>query len=301
MDIAITGATGLIGTALRASLEADGHRVVALTRADYGGPDTVRWDPAAGTIDAAGLEGLDAVVHLAGEPIAAGPWTARQRAELRDSRTRGTDLLARTLAERERPPAVLVSGSAQGYYGSRGAELLTESSGPGTDFLADLCVAWEAATAPAEAAGIRVVHARTGIVLDRSGGILGKEVPLFKAFLGGRAGSGDQWLSWITLADEVRGLRFAIDAPELRGPINLVAPGPVTNGEFTKALGAALHRPTLLPVPRFVRHAPFGIGDLLDSLLFTSARIRPEALLDAGFHFEHPELEPALDAVLGRR
>lgn len=297
MEIAITGASGLIGSALTRALHADGHTVRPVTRS-ASGAGAIPWDPAAGTIAAGALEGLDAVVHLAGEPIASGPWTRAQRRRIHDSRSQGTDLLARALAALDRPPAVLVSGSAIGYYGDRGDQRLDEGAGPGSDFLASVCVDWEAATAPATAAGIRVVHLRTGIVLDRHGGALAKQLPLFRLGLGGKAGRGTQWLSWITLADEVRAIRHAIDTPALVGPANLTAPGAVTNAEFTRALGRAVHRPTLLPVPRLVRHAPFGVGALLDSLLFTSARVAPDALAATGFRFEHERLDRALEAVL---
>jgi uncharacterized protein (TIGR01777 family) len=297
MDVAITGSSGLIGTALARSLVADGHRAIPIVRRE-GSADTIRWDPAAGTIDATGLEGLDAVVHLAGEGIASGPWTAAQRRRISESRRAGTELLAGALAGLSRPPATLLSGSAIGYYGDRADEVLTEGAHPGGDFLAGVCIAWEGATAAAEEAGVRVAHLRTGIVLDRSGGALGKQLPLFKLGLGGRAGRGDQWMSWITLDDEVRAIRFALDHPELRGAVNLTAPAPVTNREFTAALGRAVHRPTFLTIPRLARHAPFGIGDLVESLLFTSARVEPHALTTAGFEFDHEQIDDALAAVL---
>lgn len=299
MDVAITGASGLIGRALTRSLTDDGHRVVPVSRSSSG--EGIAWDPAAGTIDAAGLEGLDAVVHLAGEGIASGPWTDAQRRRIHDSRSEGTALLARTLAALERPPAVLVSGSAIGYYGDRGDEVLTEASTSGDDFLAEVCRDWEAATAPAEAAGIRVVRARTGIVLAGDGGALAPQVKLFKLGLGGKAGDGRQWMSWISITDEVRAIRFAIDTASLSGAVNLTAPAPVTNAEFTKALGAALGRPTFLTVPRLVRHVPFGIGDLAGSLLFSSARVQPAALTDAGFEFTHHQLTDGLASALDRR
>jgi uncharacterized protein (TIGR01777 family) len=298
MDIAITGSSGLIGTALATSLRADGHRVIPVVRSTSGGDDVVRWDPSAGTIDAAALEGLDAVVHLAGEGIASGPWTTAQRQRIHDSRSKGTALLASAIAGLASPPTALVSGSAIGFYGDRGAEELTEASSSGDDFLADVCIAWEGATAPAADAGVRVAHLRTGIVLDRRGGALGKQLPIFKLGLGGRAGRGTQWMSWITLDDEVRAIRWAIDHDDVRGPVNLTAPAPVTNAEFTRALGAALHRPTFLTIPRAVRHAPFGIGDLVGSLLFSSARVLPQALQTSGFEFSHPTLDEALPAVL---
>lgn len=300
MDVAVTGATGFIGRALTEALEADGHRVVPVTRHPAGG-DALRWDPTGGTIDGGGLEGLDAVVHLAGEPIASGPWTAAQRRRIHDSRQAGTTLLATALAGLQRPPATLVSGSAIGYYGDRGDDRLTEADDPGDDFLARVCIDWEAATAPAADAGLRVVHLRTGIVLHPDGGALAKQLPLFKLGLGGRAGSGRQWMSWITLADEVAAIRHALDHEAVRGPVNLTAPGAVTNAEFTRALGAHLHRPTVVRVPALARRLPFGVGDLVGSLLFTSARVIPDALLASGFTFAHADLDGALDDLLGRR
>jgi len=298
MDIAITGSTGLIGSALTASLTADGHRVVPVVRS-AGRTDSVRWDPSSGTIEGDGLEGLDAVVHLAGEGIASGPWTKAQLRRIHDSRQQGTHLLASTLAGLAQPPATLLSGSAIGFYGDRGNDRLSEAAPAGEGFLADVCVAWEAATAPAADAGIRVAHLRTGIVLDRNGGALGKQLPIFKLGLGGKAGKGTQWMSWISLEDEIRAIRFALETPSISGPVNLVAPTPVTNAEFTKALGAAVHRPTFMPIPRLVRHAPLGVGDLLESLLFTSARVEPDALAAAGFAFSHRTIEDGLAAVLG--
>lgn len=300
MDIAITGSSGLIGQALTASLRADGHRAIPVVRSG-GGPDAVRWDPAAGSISAAGLEGIDGVVHLAGEGIASGPWTDAQRDRIRSSREQGTTLLASTLATLERPPSVLVSGSAIGYYGDRGDEVLSEGSGPGHDFLAGVCTAWEAATAPAADAGIRTVTVRTGIVLDAHGGALAKQLPAFRLGLGAKAGRGDQWMSWITLHDEVRAIRFALEHDQVAGPLNLTAPHPVTNAAFTDAVGDALHRPTFLTIPRFARQAPFGIGELVESLLFSSARVVPDALQEAGFRFDHEDLGPALASVLGAR
>ena len=297
MHIAVTGSSGLIGTALCVALRDDGHQIVPVVRSS-GVDGTIAWDPVAGKIDAPALEGMDAVVHLAGEGIAAGPWTKAQRARISDSRSHGTALLARTLAGLDRKPAVLVSGSAIGYYGDRGDELLTEDSQPGTGFLAEVCTAWEAATAPAGEAGIRTPLVRTGIVLDPAGGSLGKQLFAFKLGLGAKAGRGTQWISWITLADEVAALRHVLADKTITGPVNLVAPNPVTNAEFTDALGQALHRPTFLRIPRAVRHLPFGIGDLVDSLLFTSARVRPGVLDKTGFTFSDPNLGPALADLL---
>ena len=299
MDIAVTGSHGLIGTALVASLRADGHRVRPVVRSGSEA-DAITWDPTAGSIDRAALEGLDAVVHLAGEGIASKPWTARQRARIHDSRSQGTSLLADALAGLDRPPSVLVSGSAIGYYGDRGSELLDEGSAPGDDFLARVCLDWEAPTQVAVDAGIRTALIRTGIVLDPAGGSLGAQLLPFKLGLGAKAGKGDQWLSWITLDDEVAAIRHILATDTVAGPVNLVAPNPVTNATFTDAVGDALHRPTFLTIPRAVRHLPMGIGDLVGSLLFTSARVAPDALAASGFAFAHPELPEALEHLLGR-
>lgn len=300
MDIAITGSSGLIGQALTTSLRAAGHHVIPLVRSGST-PGTVRWDPNSGTIDAAGLEGIDGVVHLAGEGIASGRWSDAQRERIRASRELGTQLLANTLAGLQHPPSVLVSGSAIGYYGDRGDEVLTEEATPGDDFLAGVCLAWEAATAPAEAAGIRTVHLRTGIVLDAHGGALAKQLPVFKLGLGAKAGSGRQWMSWISLHDEVRAIRFALDEESLSGALNLTAPHPVTNADFTDAVGDALHRPTFLTIPAVLRKAPLGFGGLVESLLLVSQRCEPAALLAAGFSFDHQDLSTALDSILGPR
>lgn len=299
MDIAITGSTGLIGEALRASLQDDGHRVVRMVRREATGADEISWDPAAGRLDPADLAGLDAVVHLAGEGIAEKRWTDAQKQRILTSRTAGTGLLARSLAAAgDEGPRVLVSGSAIGWYGDRGDEVLTEASAPGTGFLADVCRQWEAAADPAREAGIRVAHPRTGIVLDAGGGVLAKQLPLFKLGLGGRIGSGRQYMSWIAIEDEVAALRFLLDH-ELDGPVNLTAPTPVTNRAFTEALGGALHRPTVVPVPGFGPKVLFG-GELVDELLLASQRVQPAALLEAGFTFAQPDLRPALDALLAR-
>lgn len=297
MDVAITGSHGLVGTALADSLRRDGHRVVPIVRSP-GVDGTVHWDIEAGAIDRVGLEGLDGVVHLAGEGIASKPWTEAQRARIHDSRTDGTTLLAGVLAGLAHPPAALISGSAIGYYGDRGDEVLTERSGPGTDFLAEVCVDWEQAAAAASDAGIRTALVRTGIVLDAEGGALAKQLLPFKLGLGAKAGRGDQWFSWISLEDQVAAIRHCLDHDTVRGPVNLTAPNPVTNAEFTDAVGDTLGRPTFLTIPRLVHRLPFGLGGLADSLLFTSARVMPTALEDTGFVFTHPSLDLALDAVL---
>ena len=300
MRIAVTGSSGLIGRALVASLTDDGHQVVPVVRSSSdAGPGAVTWDPAQGTIDAAGLEGIDGVVHLAGEPIAARRWTDEQKRRIRDSRAEGTRLLTEALAGLDHPPAVLVSGSAIGFYGDRGDEVLTEDAGPGDAFLSEVCLAWEGAAQPAIDAGIRTAFARTGIVLDTGDGALAKMLPLFRFGLGGRLGPGTQWWSWISLTDEVRALRFLLDH-DVSGPVNLTGPAPATNAEVTRALGRALHRPTVLPVPRFGPKLLLG-SELAEQLLFASARVQPQALTEAGFAFEHATVDEALDDLLGSK
>lgn len=299
MDIAITGSTGLIGEALRAALLADGHRVVRVVRRSAGGPDEISWDPAAGRLDAGDLAGLDAVVHLAGEGIAEKRWTDAQKQRILTSRTEGTGLVARAMAEAgAEGPKVLLSGSAIGWYGDRGDEVLTEASAPGTGFLADVCRQWEAAADPARDAGVRVAHLRTGIVLDPDGGVLAKQLPLFRLGAGGRIGNGRQYMSWIAIEDEVGAIRHLLDH-DVEGPVNLTAPAPVTNRAFTEALGTVLHRPTVVPVPGFGPKLIFG-GELVDELLLASQRVEPARLVEAGYTFAQPELGPALAALLSR-
>ena len=240
------------------------------------------------------------MVNLAGAPIGDRRWSEDRKRVLHDSRTQGTDLLARTLAGLERPPAVLVSGSAVGYYGhERGDEVVTEVSAPGHGVLADLVCDWEAAAAPAADGGIRTVLLRSGIVLDREGGILPRLALPFRLFVGGRLGSGRQWVSWITLADEVAAIRFVIDHGDVAGPVNAVAPEPVTNAEMAKAIGAVLGRPSFLPAPAFAFRVALG-RDMADELILASQRVRPDVLVDAGFGFAHPEVTGALRAVWGR-
>lgn len=297
MDIAITGSTGLIGTALVESLVADGHRVLRLVRpgSEAVGGDTAGWDPAAGTIDAEALAGLDAVVHLAGVGIADKRWTDEQKGRILSSRTAGTTLVASAVAGLDRPPPVLLSASGIGYYGDRGDELVDESTGPGDDFPARVCVEWEASAAAAVDAGIRVAFLRTGIVQSTRGGALAKQLPFFRLGLGGRVGSGRQYVSWISIRDEVRAIRHLLTA-EVSGPVNLVAPQPVTNAEYTTTLGRVLHRPTtILPItgPRLL----YG-RELADSLLLTSQRVTPGVLVGSGFVFDQPELEGALRDLL---
>jgi uncharacterized protein (TIGR01777 family) len=297
VDVLVTGAHGLIGSALIPRLRAEGHGVARLVRGDTEGSDDIPWDPDAGTIDAHRLEGIDAVVHLAGAGIGDKKWTPSRKALILQSRTRGTELLARTLAGLTTPPEVLLSGSAVGYYGDRGAEALTEASLPGDDFPAQVCQAWEAATAPSEAAGIRVVHLRTGIVLASHGGALNRMLLPFRFGLGGRIGSGEQYMSWIALDDHVGALCHLLAHDHVQGPVNLTAPNPATNVEFTHALGAAVHRPTVLPTPLLPLKAVYG-GELVDSLLVHGQRVLPRVLEQSGYQFAHPQLDDALRAVL---
>jgi hypothetical protein len=295
--VAISGASGFIGQRLVQRLRASGVRVVRLVR--QGGDvdrDAIAWDPAGSTIDATRLEGIDAVVHLAGESIAGGRWTEARKAAIRDSRVRGTSLLARALSTLARKPKVFVSASAIGIYGDRGDAVLDEDSAPGEGFLAELGQAWEAAADTARQAGIRTVHPRIGVVLDPSGGALAKMLLPFKLGLGGRLGSGDQFMSWIALDDAVRALAFMIEHDALVGPVNLTAPQPVTNREFTRALAHALRRPAALPVPGWALH--LAVGELADAALLGGARVLPSRLVQAGFAFEHPELSALLARIL---
>ena len=298
MDVIVTGSSGLIGTALAVGLAADGHRVRRLVRRPARGTDEVHWDPSEGEIDQDGLEGADGVVHLAGPGIGDKRWSDQRKHDLREARVAGTTLLAEALAGLQAKPAVLLSGSAIGYYGDRGDEKLTEKSKAGDDFLAGLCVDWEAAAAPAAAAGIRVALLRTGIVLAPGGGALDKLLPLFKLGLGGRLGSGRQYWSWITIDDEVRAIRHLLDH-DVSGPVNLTAPDPATNQEITETLGEVLHRPTLFPVPRFGPKIILG-AEAAEAFLYASQRVFPKILEADGFTFTHPDLESGLRAVLGK-
>jgi uncharacterized protein len=298
MDVAITGSSGLVGSALADALHRRGDRVVPVVRGRTRG---LRWDPMTGTIDAAGFEGFDAVVHLAGAGIGDKRWSPEQKAEILESRTSGTSLLAETLAGLERPPAVLVSGSAIGYYGNRGDEELTEISAPGPadDFLVDVCKRWEAATAAAEAVGIRTVHLRTGIVLSAGGGALARMLTPFRFGLGGRIGSGKQYMSWISLADEVGAIVHALENEQVRGALNATGPVPVTNLEFTHTLGHVLHRPTVLPTPLLPLKAVYG-PELVQHLLVDGQRVLPTKLTETAYEFQHPTVDAALHAALGR-
>ncbi|HLW46684.1 MAG TPA: TIGR01777 family oxidoreductase [bacterium] len=297
MRVAITGSHGLIGSAVASALLARGDRVVRVVResAAGAGPDDVTWQPAAGQIDAARLNVVDAAVHLAGESLAA-RWTPERKAAIKESRIRGTGVFAAALAGLSPRPRVLVSASAVGYYGNRGDEVLTEASAPGTGFLADLCREWEGAAGPARAAGIRVAHPRFGVVLAGEGGILSRIAPVFRLGAGGPLGTGRQYISWVALDDAVGAILCVLDRDDIAGPVNVVAPQPVTNRDFTAALGHALGRPAVLPVPAPALRAMF--GEMADEALLASQRVEPARLLDAAYQFRFAELEPALRHVL---
>jgi uncharacterized protein (TIGR01777 family) len=296
MKVAITGSSGLIGSSLVGALRGAGHTAIRVVRHDHPGTDEVAWDPRAGTIDAAGLEGMDAVVNLAGAGIGDERWTDERKRLILESRTKSTDLLARTLAGLERKPSVLLSASGIDYYPDAGDEVLTEESPAGDGFLTDVCVQWEAATAPAQEAGIRTCLLRTGIVQSADGGALKKTLLPFKLGIGGRLGSGDQWWSWISIDDHVRAMLHLIES-DIEGPVDLTAPNPVTNREYTKALGRQLGRPTLLPIPKIGPRVLLG-KELTDALLYTSHRVLPIVLESSGFVFRHPTIDVCLAAVL---
>ncbi len=300
MRVAVTGSHGLIGSALTTHLATAGHDVVRLVRSEPA-PGDIAWDPRTGRLDPAALTGVDVLVNLAGAGIGDHRWTDDYKREIRDSRTRGTALVSDAIAAiaGEGRPPVLLSASAIDYYGDRGDEPVDEASPPGSTFLAEVCRDWEAATTAAESAGARVVHFRTGIVLSDSGGALRKLLPLFKLGVGGRFGSGRQWMSWISLADELGAIEHLM-ASDVTGPVNLTAPAPVTNAEFVKTLGRVLHRPAVVPVPRFGPSLIVG-REAAETLLYTGQRVLPKVLLSDGYEFAHPELETALRAVLGRQ
>jgi uncharacterized protein (TIGR01777 family) len=295
LRVAVTGASGLIGTMLLPALAGAGHQVVRVVRRAPAAGE-IRWDPAGGGIDPAALRGLDAMVHLAGENIGERRWTAGRKRAIRESRARGTRLLADAMARAPEGPRILVSASAIGYYGERGDQELTESSPPGTGFLPEVCVAWEAATGPAADAGIRVVRVRTGLLLSRAGGVLQRMLLPFRLGLGARLGSGRQWMSWISSADLIGVYRHALETP-VSGPVNAVAPVAVRNAEFARALGRALRRPALLAVPRVALRLAF--GQMADEAILASTRALPAALERTGYRFRHRELGPALADELG--
>ncbi len=298
MDIALTGSTGLIGTRLAERLTSAGHRVLRFVRGEAGSAtetDSARWDPEKGKIDAAALEGIDAVVHLAGAPIGDRRWTSARKALLHDSRTKGTTLIAQSIAAAKRPPTTFLSGSAVGFYGDTGDTPTDESGRPGSDYLARLCIDWEAATTAASDAGVRTVLLRSGVVLAGEGGALARQLPFFKLGLGGRSGSGRQYQSWISLDDETAAIEWLLTSDH-RGPVNLTAPEPVTNAVFASTLGLVLHRPTTV-IPMAGPRLLFG-RELADTLLLTSQRVVPHALLTGDFRFRHASLDDALHEIL---
>lgn len=297
MKIVISGASGLIGTQLVKHLTSNGHQVVRLVRRSPKSGE-VQWNPKAGTLDAAALEGSDAVIHLSGAGIGEKRWTNAYRKEILDSRTQTTALLANTIASLSQKPKVFLSGSAIGIYGARNDEQLTEVSTHGTGFLADVCEQWEAAAKPAVDAGVRTVFLRTGIVLTPKGGALKKLLPLFKLGVGGKFGNGKQWQSWISLDDEIGAIKHLLTA-NVSGAVNLTAPNPVTNAEFTKVLASVLKRPAIVPVPTFAPKIVLG-GELADALLFTGQRVIPAALNASGYAFKHSTLESALRSLLSK-
>lgn len=298
MSVAVTGSRGLVGSALVPFLTTEGHRVLRLVREAAGGPDAVRWDPASGIQDPARLARVDAVVHLAGENIAARRWTEAQKDAIRRSRVEGTRRFCEALAELPQPPRVLVAASAIGVYGDRGEEMLTEESAPGAGFLAEVCREWEAAAEPAQRAGIRAVHLRFGMILSPQGGALGKMLTPFLLGAGGRMGSGRQYMSWVAIDDAIGAVLHALATGDLRGPVNVVAPTPVTNAEFARTLGRVLRRPAMMPLPAFAARLAF--GEMADALLLASARVVPVKLQASGYAFRFPDLEAALRHLLGR-
>jgi len=301
VKILISGSSGLVGSALIDSLRAEGHSIARLVRSgspSQSGPaaENIRWEPPTGSMDIAGMEAADAVVHLAGASIAEGRWTPARKQILRRSRVDATRHLIAGLAQLKQKPRVLVAASAVGYYGDRGDETLTESSASGDDFLAQICRDWESETAQAERIGIRTVMLRFGIILAAKGGALKRILVPFRLGVGGRLGTGRQWMSWITLDEVAAVIQYAIKNDSLRGPVNAVSPNPVTNSEFTSVLAGVLHRPALFPAPRAVLR--FALGEMADALLFSSQRVAPQKLQSHLYPFRHPELKEALLSVL---
>ncbi len=299
LTVAITGASGLIGSNLADFLTTGGHRVIRLVRDSRQlGDDSIFWNPATGEIDVEGLEGADAIVHLAGSSIASGRWTAARKRSIKQSRVRGTELIARTLATMSGGPRILVSASAVGFYGDRGSERIDETAPAGEGFLAEVCRAWEGALKPAERAGVRVTTLRTGVTLSRAGGALGQMLPPFRMGAGGRLGSGKQYLSWIDNDDLTAAIHHVLMTDSIRGPVNATAPHPVTNSTFTAALGRALGRPTVLPLPALAVKAAF--GQLGTEALLWGQRVLPRKLTESGFTFFYEGVEESMRFQLGR-
>jgi len=297
MKIVVSGASGLIGKPLVADLRNSGHEVTQLVRRPPGNGEK-QWNPGTGQLDVAAIDGVDAVIHLSGAGIGDRRWTGKYKEELLQSRTKSTALLATTISKCAKKPGVFLSGSAIGIYGPRGDEELTEQSSAGSSFLAEICRQWEAAARPAADAGVRTVFLRTGIVLTPSGGALKKQLPLFKFGLGGKFGNGKQWQSWISLDDEISAIKHLLSA-NVSGAVNLTAPNPVTNAEFTRTLARTLRRPAILPIPKFGPKLLLG-GELAEALLFTGQRVMPAALQRSGFAFQHSTLDVALRALLNK-
>jgi uncharacterized protein (TIGR01777 family) len=300
MKVLVSGSTGLVGSALVRELSGRGHDVIRLLRPSPGGGEKgeSRWDPESGIVSLGKSGGMDAVVHLAGESIAEGAWTPERKATIRDSRVKGTRLLCESLLRLERPPETLLCASATGYYGGREDEVLREESPPGEGFLAGVCREWEEATGEAVRRGVRVVNLRIGMVLSAEGGALARMLPAFRAGAGGRIGSGKQYMSWIALSDLVGVILYALVTDSLAGPVNAVAPGSVTNREFTKVLGRVLGRPTVAFLPAFAARLLF--GEMADELLLASTRVEPAKLVASGYRFRYPELEGAMRHALGK-
>lgn len=299
MKILITGSSGLIGSALITLLKTQGHQIVRLIRGSADpAAGAATWDPQAGRLDPNTFEGVHAVVNLAGESIAAGRWTPARKARIMESRVQGTTLLSETMAQLPHPPAVLISASAVGYYGSRGDELLREDALPGKGFLPEVCMAWESATAPARERGIRVVNLRIGMVLSGAGGALLPMARAFKLGVGGKLGDGRQFMAWIALDDLTQAILHVMMNSSITGPVNAVAPNPATNQQFTETLGKVLQRPTIFSVPAFAARLVF--GEMADALLLSSARVKPTRLTAGGFTFQFPGLEGALRHALGK-
>lgn len=296
MRVVIAGASGLVGTALAASLRSDGAEVVALVRKPEAGPDEITWDPAAGTLDPNSLEGCDAMVNLSGENVADGAWTETRKMRILESRISATRTLVDAIGKMKQPPATLLSASAIGYYGDTGDGSVGESSPLGKGFLAGVCEAWEAEALRAEHSGVRVVIARLGVVLTTRGGALAKMLTPFRLGLGGPLGDGRQYMSWITLGDTVRALKWCLSRKDIHGPVNLVSPHPVTNRDFTRTLAAELHRPALFAAPKFALR--LAMGEMADEMLLSSARVLPNVLKEGNFDFEHPQLKGALHYLI---
>jgi uncharacterized protein len=288
----ISGANGLVGSALLTFLKQKNHQIVRLVRTSAQSSDEISWDPQATSFDSHRIQGFDAVIHLAGESIGEGRWTAEKKRRIHDSRVQGTRILSEAIANLPDPPKVFITASAQGYYGDRAADVLLEDEPAGNDFLARVCVEWEAATQPAKSRGIRVLHLRSGLILSKNGGALPRMLVPFRFGVGGKIGTGRQYWSWIAIDDHVRVIDFLLNSDSLSGPINLCTPNAVTNAEFTQALGKVLCRPTIFPLPAAVARTI--LGEMADALLLSSIRMQPAQLLNHGFQFLYPDLEEAL-------